>query len=331
MIRVIHLGLGAIGQGVILGLLAQSREIQLVGVVDINPDFAGKNLREVMGKSVPALPIFPSIKTALKHAKRADVATVATASQTVQLRATLEELIDARLHVVSSCEELAFPDLRNQKIAAALDRRARAKKVALLGTGVNPGFAMDAFALACTAPCTRVRSIKIIRTLDGAKRRMQLQKKIGAGMTIAQVQSLIRQNKIGHVGLKESVALIARGMGWKLDAITEKFSPLRATRPLASKFFRIQTGQTRGLFMTAAGIRQGQKLIELELTMAFGEPTYDEIRLDADPPLTIRCETGFPGEASTIGLMVNCARLAPTLEPGLRTMLDVLKVRSVGM
>jgi len=173
MLRVIHLGLGDIGKLTIHSMLAQPKHLKLVAVVD--PAFAGKNLRDLMGKSAPSLPVHASLKEALKRTPRPDLATVTTASTTLQIQKTLEQLIDARLHVASTCEELAFPDLRNKKIAAALDKRARKNKVALIGTGVNPGFAMDAFALACTAPCSLVRKISILRSLDAGQRRQQLQ------------------------------------------------------------------------------------------------------------------------------------------------------------
>src|SRR5271156_2951372 len=186
MIRVIHLGLGEIGKRTIEALMAQSQQVKLVGVVDINPAFIGKNLREVMAgrTQTPPIVVAGSLEEVLKQNKGSlagAVATMTTGSRTSQVRETLEELIAAGIHVVSSCEELAFPNLRAAKIAAALDRSAKHKKVAILGTGVNPGFAMDAFALACTAPCTVVKHIKVIRSLDAAKRRYQLQKKVGAG------------------------------------------------------------------------------------------------------------------------------------------------------
>jgi 2,4-diaminopentanoate dehydrogenase len=131
--------------------------------------------------------------------------------------------------------------------------------------------------------------------------------------------------------LKESVAIIARGLGWELDEITEKFTAIRADHAVSSEFFNIRSGQVRGLYMTAFGWRGNKKLIELELTMAFDADTFDEVIIDGDPPLLVRTKSGFPGEASTVGLMVNSVRVVPTLEPGLRTMLDVLKVRSIGI
>ena len=246
------------------------------------------------------------------------------------MRSTLEELIAAGIHAVSSCEELAFPSLRAASLAATLDRAAKKKNVAILGTGVNPGYAMDAFALACTAPCTLVKHIKVVRSLDASKRRQQLQKKVGAGMSLKEVKALIKKREIGHVGLGESVAMIAAGLGWKLDVIREQFHPVVADHAVSSEYFSIRPGEVRGMWMLAQGIVRGKKLIELDLMMAFDADTFDEVIIDGDPPLLIRTKSGFPGESSTIGMMVNAARITSALAPGLRTMTDVLRISSIG-
>jgi 2,4-diaminopentanoate dehydrogenase len=333
MLRVVHLGLGEIGKGTIEVLLAQRSALKLVGVVDVNPALAGRNLRDIMkgrARNIPYLKVAASLHDVLRHTK-ADVATMTTGSRTADVRDTVEELIAAGIHVVSTCEELSFPQLRAAKIAAALDRQARRAGVAVLGTGVNPGFAMDAFALACTAPCREVRGIHILRSLDARHRREQLQKKVGAGMTVAAVNALIRKHAIGHVGLGESIAMIAAGLGWKLRTICERFEPVVAAESVSSEFFDVQPGQVCGLAMTAVGFVARKPKITLHLTMALGADTYDEVRIDGDPPLVVRTTTGFPGDSSTVGILVNCARLMPTLEPGVRTMLDVLRLRSLGV
>jgi 2,4-diaminopentanoate dehydrogenase len=335
MIRVIQLGLGEIGRRTIDALLVQSKHAKLVGVVDINPAFVGKSLREVMGgrKDIPPLTVAGSVRELLQRSRASlagSVAIMTTGSRTDIVKKTVEELIAAGIHTVSSCEELAFPTLRNPRMAAALDKTAQKKGVAILGTGVNPGFAMDAFALACTSPCTAVNHIKVIRNLDASKRRLQLQKKVGAGMSVAEVKKMIRGKLIGHVGLAESVAMIAAGLHWKLDDIREKFEPVVADHAVSSEYIQIQPGQVRGMWMRADGYVGGKKKIELDLLMAFDADTFDEVIIDGTPPLLVRTKSGFPGEASTIGMLVNCARVAPTLEPGMRTMMDVLKVRSVG-
>ena len=336
MIRVLHLGLGEIGCRTIDALLVQSKYAKLVGVVDINPAFIGRTLRDVMGgrKEVPPIIVSGSVREAIQRSKTSlagGVAVMTTGSRVDQVDKTLRELIAAGMHVVSSCEELAFPDLRAPRLAASLDKAAKRKGVAILSTGVNPGFAMDAFALACTAPCTVVNHIRVVRNLDASKRRHQLQKKIGAGMPVAEVKKMIRQKRIGHVGLSESVAMIAAALGWKLDAIREKFEPVIADHLVSSEHIQIQPGQVRGMWMRADGIVAGKKKIELDLLMAFDADTFDEVIIDGTPPLLVRTKSGFPGEASTIGMLVNCARIAHTLQPGMRTMMDVLKVRSLGV
>jgi 4-hydroxy-tetrahydrodipicolinate reductase len=153
-------------------------------------------------------------------------------------------------------------------------------------------------------------------------------------MSPAAVRALIRRNAIGHVGLGESVAMIAAGLGWKLDAIQERFVPVVAQAPVASAFYRVKTGQVRGMRMTADGIVAGKAKIKLDLTMALGAETFDEVRIDAgggDPPVVVRTTTGFHGDTSTVAILVNCVRAVAGLEPGVRTMLDVLRVRSVGV
>jgi len=339
MLSILHAGLGEIGKATIRALLTQSLSFKLVGVVDTHPALAGRNLRELMpgDKNVPALRVAGSLKEALAG-KGVDVVTLTTGSRTVDILPTLELLIGQGIHVVSTCEELSFPALRNPQVAAALDAKAKRAGVTILGTGVNPGFAMDGFALACTGACAAVEKIAITRSLDASKRREQLQKKVGAGMELSAVKKLIRQKGIGHVGLGESCALLAAGLGWDLAEVREKFTAVVAEKKVASRYFTVKPGQVRGMRMVADGYvavrgKAAQKKISLDLTMALGAETFDEVHITQPrpfPAITVRTTTGFPGDPSTAAILVNCARVAPELAPGLRTMLDVLRVRSVG-
>jgi len=271
-----------------------------------------------------------TIGEALKTAGKVDVAILCTGSTTAAVAGTLRTLIAAGIPVVSSCEELAYPPYRSQKLAQEIDALAAKKGVAVLGTGVNPGFAMDAFALACTAVCASVKGIKVVRTLDARMRRYQLQKKVGAGMSLADAKKLAKQNSIGHVGLAESVAMIAAGLGWKLQRVEEKTIPVVAKTGVKSEFFEVKKGQVRGMQSIASGYVGGKEKIVLDLTMALGAETYDEVQIDAMRPIVVRAMTGFPGDTSTTAILVNAAMMVGGLAPGVRTMMDVLKIRSVG-
>ncbi len=189
---------------------------------------------------------------------------------------------------------------------------------------------MDALALGISAVCSTVNAVRCVRSLDAGKRRPQLQKKVAAGFTLEEFRQGLAQKKLGHVGLAESAALLAAGFGWALDNMEENFEPVIADQPIKSELFEIKPGQVRGMRMTARGIKGSHTLVELDLTMAFEAETFDEIQIDADPPIKVRVLTGFPGDHSTIGLLVNCAQAVGNLQPGLRSMLDVMPVRSIG-
>lgn len=330
MIGVIHLGLGAIGQATLHALLDRPNRVRILAAIDPHPTLAGRDLGDVLKRKLDRpMTILPTLADAKTLAAEAQVATMTTGSRIPDVRTTLEQLADLRLHVVSSCEELAFPQLRHPDAAAALDAYARQHGVAILGTGVNPGFAMDAFALTVTAACGKVHAIRCIRSLDARRRRYQLQKKVAAGMTVDHFRQELAAKRLGHVGLAESAALLAEGLGWTLERLDERFEPVIAAEPVASDHFHVAAGQVRGMRMIAEGFCAGRKVVELDLTMALGADTFDEIQIQSDPPVTARITTGFHGDASTVAILANSVQAIGRLQPGLRTMLDMLPLHSV--
>ena len=92
---------------------------------------------------------------------------------------------------------------------------------------------------------TRVDAVKVTRRLDAAKRRQPLQAKVGATMTPDHFNELARQGKIGHMGIGESVAMIAAGLGRQAKPKDVKITlePVIAERELDSLLGTIQPGQ----------------------------------------------------------------------------------------
>src|SRR4051812_36880752 len=130
MLRVVVVGLGPIGIGAARAVLADSG-MSLVGLVDIDPAKVGKPLVELEGG--------PAVVNSLKAAAEgggADVAIVTTTSKLDRMALTLREALSLGLHVVSSCEEMAWPKYRHPDLAAQLDAEAKRAGKALLGTGV---------------------------------------------------------------------------------------------------------------------------------------------------------------------------------------------------
>jgi 4-hydroxy-tetrahydrodipicolinate reductase len=145
------------------------------------------------------------------------------------------------------------------KYARAIHEMAKKAKVAVLGTGVNPGFTMDALPITLTGVCERVDSIRVDRIQDARVRRLPFQQKIGAGLTREQFQKKVDDSSVRHVGLAESVSMIADAMGWKLDKITDEIQPKMATGTVASEYLAVDAGYVCGLVQDGIGYRNGSR------------------------------------------------------------------------
>ena len=115
----------------------------------------------------------------------------------------IELILKSKTAIVSTTEELSYPAYTHIRQARQIDALARKAKVAVLGTGVNPGFAMDALPIALTAVCERVDRIAVFRIQDARIRRLPFQQKIGAGLTTEQFQKKVDDGSVRHVGLTE--------------------------------------------------------------------------------------------------------------------------------
>ncbi len=143
-IPTVIMGLGTIGREIARAALAKTG-LEIVAAVDLDPSRAGKPLAEVLGVEAPAVTITASAAEAFARAK-GGILLHATGSRLAQIKDQLFAACEAGLSVVSTCEELAYPFLKNADLAEELDRRAQKSGVAILGTGVNPGFVLDRLA-----------------------------------------------------------------------------------------------------------------------------------------------------------------------------------------
>lgn len=238
----------------------------------------------------------------------------------------IETMLRLRVPIVSTTEELSYPFYSNRRLARKIDELAKKAKVAVVGTGVNPGFVMDALPIMLTAVCGRVDSIRVDRVQDAGRRRLPFQKKIGSGLTVDQFQDKVRAGTVRHVGLTESVAMIAGALGWKIGKITDTILPKIADRQVSSQFLTVEPGLVCGIIQTGVGYgRDGQPLITLHMEAYLGAPeSYDEVTITGEPNLSSRVEGGFHGNVATASIVVNTIPKILTAPPGLRTMRDMV-------
>ncbi len=322
-IRVLLVGLGPIG-GAVARQLAARKGFQIVGAVDIDPAKIGKDAGDVMelGRKL-RVKVTPDISKTIR-ASKPDVAVLCTSSSLKAVIPQFEEVLKRRVPIVTTTEEAAYPAPRNQRLMKRLDEAARKAKVAVLGTGVNPGFTMDALPIALTAVCERVDSIEVHRVQDARIRRLPFQQKIGAGLTREQFDKGVREGSIRHVGFSESIQMIGDAMGWTLDRITESIKPKIAEEPVASELLAVDPGYVAGVIQDAVGYVKGEARITLHLEAYLGAPeSYDSVLIEGSPRIHSRIAGGVHGDIATASMTVNSIPAVLTAAPGLRTMRDI--------
>jgi len=322
MTRLIVIGFGPLGQRVVRYAL-QRKSVEIAGVVDIDPAKIGKDVGTLSGRRKIGTPVSMSLADALKR-RRADVALLTTVSSLKKLEPQVVEAARNRLDVVSTCEELSFPWRTAPTIAARLDRTCRRYGVTCLGTGVNPGFLMDFLPVILTAVNQRVRKVTVQRIQDASTRRVPFQQKIGAGLTRAEFRKKAAMGRLRHVGLPESVHMIAHALGWRLTKVTESLKPVIARRPILSGYRPIEPGMASGVDQSGRGYVGNRVAITLRFRAAVGEPkSYDRIEIRGEPDIVSTIEGGVNGDVATCAIVLNAVRSVKAADPGLKTMLDV--------
>jgi 4-hydroxy-tetrahydrodipicolinate reductase len=320
--RVVCYGLGPIGLR-IARLAAARPGVEIVGAVDIDPAKAGRDLGELLERPAMGVEINADAEEVLEQTKP-DVVLHATSSTLTRVEPQIYTVLSAGIHLISTCEELSFPWTSQPQVAADLDAAARRAGVVLLGTGVNPGYAMDALPLMLTAPCTAIHAVRVLRVVDAAVRRGPLQRKIGAGLTPEEFAQKVQEGSVRHVGLPESLHMVATSLGWHLDTQEDTIQPVIAGAPIKTEYLEVAAGQVAGVRQVARGLRAGQEVLRLELRMYLGAPDpQDTIEIDGEPPVRMTVGGGLHGDFATAAMVVNAIPSVQRASPGLATMADL--------
>ncbi|HTK28100.1 MAG TPA: hypothetical protein VL309_01015 [Vicinamibacterales bacterium] len=319
-IRVMHFGLGPIGAAIVKQV-ASRPGFKIVGAIDIDPAKAGRDLGDVVGAARRlGVKVSADAPKALKAA-RPDVVVLCTSSSLRKVMPQLETVLKARTAIVSTTEELSYPGYTHIRLARQVHTWAKKAKVAVLGTGVNPGFAMDALPIALTAVCERVDRVLVQRVQDARIRRLPFQQKIGAGLTTEQFQRKVEDGSVRHVGLTESIAMIADALGWTLDRITDDIQPKIASATVSSEFLAVDPGYVCGIIQDGVGYRKGDGVIRLHMEAYLGAPeSYDAIDIEGSPRIAQKIVGGIHGDVATASIVVNSIPKVLSAAPGLHTM-----------
>jgi 4-hydroxy-tetrahydrodipicolinate reductase len=321
VIRIVQYGLGPIGQE-LARVSSTRRGLALVGGIDLDPALVGRDLGEVLGVGSLGMAISDDAEVVLAES-RPDVVLHATGSSLVAVLPQIEQAVRHGAHLISTCEELAWPFVAHPELSERLDGLAKQRGVTVLGAGVNPGFVMDKLAATLMGACQEIRRVEIERVVDAGQRREPLQRKVGAGLEVADFQKLVDAGKVRHVGLPESAYMIASVLAIEQPTVSSEIEPVIAQDSMQTDYLTIKRGQVAGVEQTTIVTVDGRERVRLHLRMEVGAEGFDRIVVDGVPPVDAVIRNGVHGDRATAGIMVNCIRSALSVRPGLRTMLDI--------
>lgn len=321
-------GLGPIGIEIIRSAY-QNNPLSIIGAVDIDPQKVGKNISTFIDGVTSNVQVVSSINE-LQTSGKNPIALHATGSNLQNVWNQIKELLDNGFSVVSTCEQLSYPWERYPELSKEIDVYAKERGLSVIGTGINPGFIMDTVALCFSSVLTTLEKVSVYRSVDVSKRRIPLQKKVGIGMSKAEFEALAILDQIGHVGLEESVRLIAHGLNWELVEVDNSIVPTIATKRINTPLTELQIGDVSGLHQISQGRTSSGKEIYLELTMAADVQQEDKIVIKGNETQTIVIPNGIFGDTATAAMVINTAKLVNTIcKPGLLTMAEIGLPRNI--
>jgi 2,4-diaminopentanoate dehydrogenase len=325
-IKVANFGVGVIGSAVVRTIIEKKSDwIEIVAAIDSDPNKNGKDLGDVagLGRSY-GVKVSDQVESTLSSTNP-DIVIHTTSSYLAHVYSQLKAIAEQGVDVISSCEELSYPQIVDQNIAKDLDNIARQNDVTILGTGINPGFVMDVLPIVLTSPCVEVEHIRVSRQMNAANRRIPFQKKIGSGMKVEEFKQAIKNGQIsGHVGLSQSMSMLADAIGWKLDRI-EILSPEPVTLDHAvTGWMEIKPGIVAGTEQKAVGMIGQTRAIEYEFRAYIGaKEEYDAVEIDGTPVVSFRSSPCINGDSGTIAMLINMIPQVLKSKAGLITMSDL--------
>lgn len=327
-IRVLLLGMGQMGSG-IARLIAEKPGLQLVGAFGRRKEHIGLDLGPVIGLDRDLqIPIAADLDHAIDSVTP-QIAIQATCSRLADAFEEIATLIRRGVSVISIAEELAFPACASPAQAEELYNLAVKHGVAVLGTGVNPGFVLDLLVIALTGVCAKIESITATRINDLSPYGPTVLRSQGVGLTPQQFHAGLRAGTVvGHIGFPESIRMIAGAVGWEISRIVESREPIIAQTARQTAFVKVAAGSAAGCLHQAIAYCGDTVVITLVHPQQVqpeiaGCETGDTIEIHGLPNIRFTGSPEIPGGTATIALAVNMIPHLLNAAPGVHTMAEL--------
>ncbi len=329
-IRVAIWGFGAMGGG-IAKVLLEKTGVEITGVCDLHPQRVGKSIYTLLDAQRgdrPDVLVTDDIDAALPE-RGADVCIVATDSFTRDVYPKLLRVLQRGVNVISTAEEMSYPAAKEPLLAKEIDRVAKENNVTALGTGINPGLMMDLLAICLTGCMTNVDKVTCKRVNSLSPFGPLVMQEQGVGLTLRAFEEGVRNEEIaGHVGFAESIGMISKALGWKLDYFDQQMEPILTNVDRKSPYGFAKKGNVAGVNMTGQGYVDGEVKIDMIHPQQIepelgGTHTGDYITLEGTPPVNMTIQPEVNGGIGTIAMCVNMIPHVINARAGLKTMIDL--------
>lgn len=327
-VKVVIWGLGAMGGGVAETLL-KKKGVDVVGAIDIG-DKVGKGIFEVLGQEFPEKENIKvgSVEDYIKP-EFADVVVLCTDSYVKGNFEKIKLVLENKMNVVSSAEEMAYPQAQNPELAEEIDKLAKENGVSVLGTGINPGHIMDILVLVMTGALVDVKQITSKRINSLSPFGAAVMEEQGIGLEVEEFNSRKEAGEMaGHVGFPESIQMMADALGVKLDSVSQDMEAIVTDVDRKSPYGEAKAGQVAGVAMTATGVVNGEDFFTLEHPQQIepeqvGVETGDYVIIDGEPSVNMLNSPEVEGGLGTIAMLVNMIPKIINADAGLKTMIDL--------
>lgn len=335
-VNVVIWGFGAMGRGMAEMLLSKKGVI-ISGVCDLHPDLVDKSIFNVLNveqKDHPEIKVSNDID-ALLDGDQVDVVLLATDSFTKKAYPKMVKVLEKGINVISTAEEMAYPQAQEPALAKELDKIAKEHNVTVLGTGINPGFIMDLLVVALTGVMSDVKHIEANRVNSLSPFGPAVMEEQGVGITIEEFNHGVETDTLaGHVGFAESVGMIADAIGVKLEKFEQQMAPIITTIDRKSPYGFAKAGNVAGVNMTGQGYVNGQVFIDMKHPQQIepemeGTHTGDYINIKGTPEVHMAITPEIDGGIGTIAMCVNMIPHVINARPGLKTMIDLPVPRAI--
>ena len=326
MIKVAEWGTGMMGQGLLGFMLDRPKDTDLCGVIVTNPAKEGKTVGELLGRpcDVRMTTDFASVL-----AQKPEVVCINTQSNLHEVTDQVVPAIEAGCNVICIAEKISYPWASDAAWGDRIDALARKHDVSVLGTGINPGFMLDALIVMWSSICLRVDRIKATRVNDLSPFGPTVMIGQGVGTTVEEFEKGVADGSIvGHIGFPESINLIARALGWTIDEIVETREPIVTRVERSTPHVHVAPGDVAGCRHIGKGYVNGELKIELVHPQQIhpeleGQDTGDYIEIHGDPDVNMSNKPEIPGGKGTYASTGNYIPLMKDAPAGMLTVVDM--------